>query len=138
MEDLKVTMCGKVYRKGKEVKQYLDRYGYMYLSHKNKKYKIHRLVAATYFGKSDKQVHHKNNIKTDNRLINLEYVTHNINDFKKWTEHRKAKCKYIGVTPVKNRFRAQIILNGKKTHLGTFNNPKIANAYYLFHKEQYL
>ena len=139
MEGLNVTLCGRIFRKGKEVKQYTDRYGYMYLSHNNKKYKVHRLVALTYIGKSDKQVHHKNNIKTDNRINNLEFVSHNVNDFKKWTDHRKnTKCKYIGVTTSRGIFRAQITVNRKKIHLGYFNNPKIAHAHYLSIKSKYL
>lgn len=138
MQDLEITMCGKVFRNGKQVKTYTDRYGYEYLSHKNKKYKVHRLVAIKYLGQSDKQVHHKNNIKTDNRLMNLEFVTHNINDFKKWTDHRVASCKYIGVQKYFNKYRCQIQINGKKKHLGYFHNPKIANAYYLSIKENYL
>jgi hypothetical protein len=138
MEDLNVTLCGKVFKNNKEVKQYKDKYGYMYLSNKNKKYKVHRLVLFNYIGKSDKQVHHKNNIKTDNRISNLEYVTHNLNDFKKWTDHRKANLKYIGVCKYKNKYRCQIQINGIKKHLGYFKNPKIANAYYLSIKENLL
>lgn len=34
---------------------------------------VHRLVLLTFIGPSDLQVNHINEIKTDNRLINLEY-----------------------------------------------------------------
>lgn len=38
-------------------------------------YSVHRLVLGAFVGASDLQVNHINEIKTDNRLVNLEYVT---------------------------------------------------------------
>ena len=40
-----------------------------------KHYAVHRLVLDAFRGESSLQVNHKNEIKTDNRLENLEYVT---------------------------------------------------------------
>lgn len=39
------------------------------------RYLIHRLVALTFIGPSRLQVNHKNGVKFDNRIENLEYVT---------------------------------------------------------------
>ena len=42
---------------------------------KAKHFAVHRLVMAAFVGSSEQQVNHINEIKTDNRLINLEYVS---------------------------------------------------------------
>ena len=42
---------------------------------KAKHYAVHRLVLSAFNGDSDLPVNHINEIKTDNRLVNLEYCT---------------------------------------------------------------
>jgi len=41
----------------------------------HKAYQTHRLILRAFIGDSDLTVNHKNGIKTDNRLCNLEYMT---------------------------------------------------------------
>lgn len=41
----------------------------------SKHYAVHRVVLETFVGESPLQVNHRNEIKTDNRLENLEYVS---------------------------------------------------------------
>ena len=48
---------------------------YLCIEIKNKNYKIHRLLMEYFYGKSELQINHKNGIKTDNKIINLEYCT---------------------------------------------------------------
>lgn len=70
-------------RTGKEqiLKGGKDRYGYLYvLLYKNKERKkitTHRLVATTFIPNKENKpcINHKNEIKTDNRAENLEWVT---------------------------------------------------------------
>lgn len=71
--------------KGKVLKQHINsRNGYAYVSlSKNnirKTRRVHRLIAAAFWGDSpEMQINHKNGVKTDNRLDNLEYCTQSDN-----------------------------------------------------------
>lgn len=82
-----ITSCGKVYsyRSKKFLKPKQTRQGYLQVElcrngSKESKY-IHRLVAETYIpnplGLSE--VNHKNEIKTDNYINNLEWISHEDN-----------------------------------------------------------
>ena len=68
-------------RKGRKLKPATDKDGYLRITltnnNKRKSYYVHRLVARTYLKDYDEklQVNHKNGIKTDNQVDNLEMVT---------------------------------------------------------------
>ncbi len=78
---------GKVYgKRGEEMQPYIRPNGYLSISLRRKEgdelkkteYLVHRLVALTFLGKppkNKKNVNHKNGIKDDNRLSNLEYIS---------------------------------------------------------------
>lgn len=57
--------------------------GYVYvalrINGKSKTFQAHRLVMLAFHGPSDLQVNHKNGVKHDNRLENLEYVSAHAN-----------------------------------------------------------
>lgn len=61
------------------LKPVLQQNGYSHIGLSNsygfKQYKLSRIIMATFVGKSKLQVNHKNGIKTDDRLCNLEYCT---------------------------------------------------------------
>lgn len=57
-----------------------DKDGYKVVGLKGKSFRVHRLVAITFLGKSElPQVNHKNLNKADNRVDNLEWCSHSYN-----------------------------------------------------------
>lgn len=69
-------------REGKQLKPGIMSRGYLTVHlydgskpKKGKSFLVHRLVAQAFLGESHLQVNHKNGIKTDNRVENLEYCT---------------------------------------------------------------
>jgi len=78
-----VSDIGRVWscRKRKTLSLVVNKRGYvqcnLYRDGRVKNHMVHRLVALAFFGKipSGLQVNHKNGVKTDNRVENLELVT---------------------------------------------------------------
>jgi hypothetical protein len=78
---------GDVYSKKKNIilRQQFDGNGYfqvgLFVNKINKKYKVHRLIAENFIPNPFQKpmVNHKNGIKSDNRICNLEWVTNKEN-----------------------------------------------------------
>lgn len=71
---------GRIYhiRRDRILESQYGEYPFVVLSKNNitKQYLVHRLVLTSFFGSGDGlQVNHKNGIKSDNRLENLEWCT---------------------------------------------------------------
>ena len=72
---------------------------------------------------------HKNNIKTDNRLENIQLIPNRENCTK---DRKPGSSKYTGVCWYisTNKWVAKIYLNGKKKHLGYFKSEYKAHLAY--------
>jgi len=57
----------------------MDKDGYRVVILDGKNYRVHRLVAAAFIGKSDAEVNHKDGNRSNNYFENLEYCTHEYN-----------------------------------------------------------
>lgn len=84
-ENYLCSINGEFYRKGKLLKPACHEKGYLhirlYKDGKQFTFRAHRIVYSTFVGKIDAglEINHKNGIKDDNRLCNLEACTHSEN-----------------------------------------------------------
>lgn len=71
---------GYILKEDRMLKPSPDTLGYMGVKLCFKRYSVHRLVMLAFVGPAlDKEVNHINLLRDDNRLVNLEYVTHKEN-----------------------------------------------------------
>ncbi len=96
-------------------------------------YLVHRLVAQEFIDNpADKpSVDHINHSKTDNTVNNLRWVSVSENGMN-MEKRQNLTSKYKGVSfcNTKHRWRASIMLNGSKKHLGYLRTEKEAAAKY--------
>jgi len=111
------------------MKKNVSNRGYERVTIKGKQVSVHRLVCVAFLGenKNKKIVNHKNGIKTDNRIENLEWVT-----------CRENTMHYYSSIPLREiklktciRYEKWMYINGKNRSIGRFKTPEEAiKAYY--------
>lgn len=76
-----ITLTGD--RRDHLIRPTINSHGYYhfiaYINGKRKCLTVHRQVALAFLDHCERDVNHKNGIKTDNRVCNLEFVTHSVN-----------------------------------------------------------
>lgn len=119
---------GKRSHKGKIMNQSINSRGYLNLNirlnSKCKNKNIHILVAEAFLGHVPcgfkLVVDHINDVKTDNRVENLQIVTHRFNAYK---TQGKGTSQYKGVYwhKLSKKWMSRIYINGTDEYLGLFN-----------------
>ena len=108
--------------------------GYRYISIGEKKYLAHRLAWLYAHGcMPPDQVDHINGRKGDDRLINIRLANRSENQQNKYKPKSDSKSGFLGVCFSKRdkKWKAQIHLGGRNTHLGLFFTPEDAHQAYL-------
>jgi len=138
-KDYKICKNGDVisckFDKEKILKPGINTKGYLFVvlskNNKQKSFLIHRLIALHFIDNPNnyKCVDHVNINPKDNRIENLRWINHSGNN-----KNRKNYGKYMkGVTFNKNnnKFVAQIYIDYKKKHLGSFDTELEAHNVYM-------
>lgn len=119
--------------KGKICKLSLNNHGYLCVGIGQKIKIVHQLVAEAFLDHKPCGlkivVDHINNVSTDNRLINLQLISHRENCSK---DKKDGASKYVGVywSKQRNKWRSRIHINGKLKNLGYFHSEEEAAEAY--------
>lgn len=110
--------------------------GYRWIYVEGKRFSAHRLAWLYVYGEWPKQqTDHINGIRDDNRIENLRDVSVNANQQNVRYGKSDNTSGYLGVSKRKDvkakPWRAQILINGRMTHLGYFETPELAHAAYI-------
>lgn len=112
----------------------LETNGYIRIGIDGERYLAHRLAWFYYYHKWPVgQIDHKFGNKTDNRIAFLREATPSMNQQNVTKPSSNSTTGYLGVTYYKdrNKFHAQIEIDGKTKHLGFYNTPQEAHIMYL-------
>jgi hypothetical protein len=107
--------------------------GYAYISLQNQKCKAHRLAWMHVYGDIPQgiEIDHINGNKSDNRISNLRLATRSENcRNSKLSPLNTSGSKGVSWNKARNKWTAQIKINGRQKHLGVFKNVEDAKSAY--------
>jgi len=108
-----------------------DKYGYLTCDVGEKTKKIHRIIYEKFIGPIPEGYHvnHKNWLRDDNRIENLEAITREQNIANR-QKQKSNTSGIIGVSKDRNRWRAdnraKHLNGGKLKYIGSFDTPELA------------
>jgi hypothetical protein len=142
---MKVFRDGRIHTYDKRFKTWIDRkfqtnkayHGYCKVGIGGKYYFVHNIITLCYLGEKPTgfQTDHINGVRLDNRLENLQYLTHTQNTRERKTMNNRPikgyyKTKY-------GRFLAHITVDYKTIYLGTHATEEEARQAYVDAKLKY-
>jgi hypothetical protein len=107
--------------------------GYKQIPIQGRLYLAHRLAWLISTGEdpSNLLVDHINGIKTDNRFCNLRLATNSLNSCnRKLSARNTSGYKGVSYSKTKQKWRADVRINGKQTVIGYFDTPELAHMAY--------
>jgi hypothetical protein len=108
--------------------------GYTRIKINGMEFKAHRLAWLHFHGvMPTHDIDHINGNRADNRIANLRDVSRSMNLQNQTRPRTDNTSGYRGVSLHKSgkRWKAQIMVNGRKQYIGYFNTPEAAHAAYL-------
>jgi|LakMenEpi03Aug12_release.lakeMendotaPanAssembly.Ray.scaffolds.fasta_scaffold412168_1 hypothetical protein len=100
-------------------------------------YATHRLIWLYFTGlHPNGDIDHINGVRSDNRFENLREATRAQNMQNEKRARRTNKCGLLGVSLHGTRWRAQIVIDGKRIGLGSYATPEQAHEVYLAKKKE--
>ena len=132
-----LTQRGKVKKGAVAGSKYSN--GYIYIEIDYKRHRAHRLAWLYVYGKfSVNQIDHINEIKDDNRLVNLRLATNLENQQNVSSLQLNNTSGFRGVCWHKNhkKWQATITINGRCKHLGHFDTAEQASEVYVTAKRE--
>jgi hypothetical protein len=132
--------CGYAPANGKYVgKQcgFLNYAGYLRIGIGSREYMAHRLAWLYMTGVWPQiDIDHIDGQRANNRWENLRLATRSQNMQNMRCAKANSKTGYIGVSPMKNRFRATITVNKRQIWIGSFATAEEASAAYVSAKRR--
>jgi hypothetical protein len=118
----------------------IGNHGYLYVRINRTHYLLHRLAWFYEYGVWPKeQIDHINNIRTDNRIINLREAVNAENcqnKIKALSNNKSTGLLGSSFNKKLNLFRSYITINHKQKHLGYFNTALDAHNAYVLEKRK--
>lgn len=106
--------------------------GYIYIHVAGRSIPAHRLAWLCVTGEMPRgHIDHIDGDPTNNRISNLRDVDRATNLQNRRRPERGNKSGFLGVVPNKRRWSAQLQVNGRAVHLGTFDTPALAHTAYV-------
>jgi hypothetical protein len=116
-----------------------NKQGHIRIRLERKSHYAHRLAWLYVYGcMPTMQIDHLNGVRDDNRIANLRDVSQSVNQQNQRRAHSNNKSGYLGVIwrRDRNKWESRIMLSGKSSHLGYFEDPSLAHEAYLLKKRE--